>query len=81
MTDTEKLAFHAAGQIRDRLWKLSQENLTVRLPFDYWQDITRLARRIEIAAARDWRYAAQSLRTDLARSIDYCRDRMTSLYT
>ena len=81
MTDTEKLAFHAAGQIRDRLWNFSQRNLTVRLPTDYWQDITRLARRIEIAAARGWPAAAQSLRADLARSIDYCRDRMTALYT
>ena len=49
MTATEKLVFRAAGRIRDRLWKHPQERLAVRLPTDYWQNITRLTRQIEIA--------------------------------
>jgi hypothetical protein len=54
--------------------------LAVRLPRDYWQEITRLARQIEIANARGWLAAARSLRADLARSVDYFRDQLAALY-
>jgi hypothetical protein len=81
MTEAEKLVFRAAGEIRDRLCNLSQKGLCVRLPRDYWQEITRLGRQIEIANARGWLFAARSLRTDLARSVDYFRNQLATLYT
>jgi hypothetical protein len=80
MTEEEKTAFEAAGRIRDRLRDLARERLAIRLPIDYWQEITKLARQIEIARARGWLSAARSLRTDLARAVDYCRDRLAGLF-
>jgi hypothetical protein len=80
MTEEEVTAFRAAQQIRDRLLDLSRERLTVSLPTDCWAKITQLSRQIEIASAHGWPLAAQSLRTDLARSVDYCRERLVALF-
>ena len=79
LTALEKLAFQAAQKVRDRLGKVSQQNLAVHLPSDYWRDITRLTRRIELATSRGWLAAAQLLRTDLARLVDFCRDRLSGV--
>jgi hypothetical protein len=79
MTEEEILALDAAGRIRQRLWDLAHENLAVRLPSDSWREITRLAGHIETASLRGWRQAAQARRMDLARAVDFFRDRLGSL--
>jgi hypothetical protein len=80
MTAEEKTAFQAAEEIRERLRQSATKRLAVHVPTDYWQEIVKLARRIEIAAAHDWTLAATSLRTDLARTVDQCRDRLAGLF-
>lgn len=80
MTEEEKTALKAARRIRERLMNSHRERLTIRLPIDYWQKITKLTRQVETARERGWILAAKSLRTDLARAVDYCRDRLVGLF-
>ncbi len=79
MTPQEKLALRTADVIRPRLGSALQKNLPVSLPAEDWGEIVKLAGQIEKAAMRGWLYAAEKLRADLARNLEYCRNRMDRL--
>jgi hypothetical protein len=81
MPSFDRLAFHAAGQIRDRLIKASQENLAAQLPDNYWREVMSYAHQVERALARGWPSAARAMRQDLARAVDFCCDRLKTLGT
>jgi hypothetical protein len=76
MTPFQKTALRAARLIRQRIAERWLSPSRSAFPDGFCHSLHRLVRLIEIARHRDWPAAVRHLTTDLAREVEYSRQRL-----
>jgi hypothetical protein len=76
MKATEKTALRAARLIRQQLFQRWQAPSRAAFPDEFWHNIERLMRQIDIARYRGWHAAARQRTEDLGHEVEYCRQRL-----